>query len=418
MDNQQQNLVDLGRLKTSVLTEDSARPVDGATIRILDPVSNRVIQELITNSSGQTAIVQLPAPPLEYSLEPEDAVRPYSKYDVEVSASGFETALIRGVQILPDAQAIQNIQLIQQVSSTVQLESITIEEHTLWGHFPPKTPEDEVKPLPNAGGFVVLPEPVIPEFIVVHDGAPSDSTAPNYWVPFKDYIKNVGSCEIYATWPENTIQANILAILSFTLNRVYTEWYRGKGYNFTITSSTAYDHAFSFGRNIFEEISLAVDALFTNYITRPGIRQPLLTQYCDGRQVQCPNWMTQWGSMSLGQQGYNTMDILKNFYGYDIYLMVAQQVEGVPSSYPGSPLQVGSTGPAVRTIQTQLNAIARNYPAIPTLAVDGIYGQNTRVAVETFQRIFNLNTTGVVDYPTWYAISNIYVAVTRLGELR
>lgn len=418
MDTLQSNLVDLGRLKTSVLAGESARPVDGATIRILSRETHRTLEELTTNSSGQTDIVQLPAPPLDYSLEPEDTARPYSEYDLEISASGFETTLIRGVQILPDAEALQNVQLTEQASPTVQLDAISIEEHTLWGHFPPKIPEDEVKELPDAGGFVVLPEPVIPEFIVVHAGLPSDSSAPNYWVPFKDYIKNVGSCEIYATWPENTIQANILAILSFTLNRVYTEWYRGRGYNFTITNSTAYDHAFSYGRNIYSEISVAVDALFTNYITRPGIRQPLLTQYCDGNRVQCPNWMTQWGSMSLGRQGYNTMDILKHYYGYDIYLMVAQQVEGVPSSFPGTPLQVGSSGPAVRTIQTQLNAIARNYPALPTLVVDGVFGQNTRAAVEAYQQIFNLNATGIVDYPTWYAISNTYVAVTRMAELR
>jgi peptidoglycan hydrolase-like protein with peptidoglycan-binding domain len=265
---------------------------------------------------------------------------------------------------------------------------------------------------------VVLPEPVVPEYVVVHAGPPDWEGAPEYWIPYSDYIKNVASSEIYATWPEEAIKANVLAINSFTLNRVFTEWYRGKGKSFTITNSTSYDHYFVYGRNIFDEISRVVDDLFTTYITRPGIRQPLLAQYCDGRKVSCPDWMTQWGSKDLAEQGYAAIDILKHFYGYEIYLSEAKQVQGVPSSYPGSALRTGSEGNDVRTIQEQLNAVAKKYPAIPKQRVDGVFGETTRKAVETFQRVFHLTADGVVGRSTWYKLSNVYVAVTRMAELK
>jgi hypothetical protein len=237
-------------------------------------------------------------------------------------------------------------------------------------------------------------------------------------VPFKDYIKNVACCEIYATWPEQTIIANVLAIISFTLNRVYTEWYRGRGYDFTITNSTAFDHAFSYGRNIFERISQLVDDVFSTYITRPNIRQPLFSQYCDGQKVSCPNWMTQWGSKTLGEQGHDAISILRNFYGQDVYLKQATRGEGVPASFSGANLQTGSSGEAVRTIQTQLNAISNNYPLIKKQRVDGVFGPETLAAVETFQKIFSLPASGIVNFATWYKISAIFVAVERLAELR
>ena len=192
----------------------------------------------------------------------------------------------------------------------------------------------------DESGEIVLSRVVIPEYVVVHDGAPSDSTANDYYVRYRDYIKNVASSEIYATWPAATIRANVLAIMSFTLNRVYTEWYRGKGYNFTITSSTAYDHKFMYGRNIFQSIATIVDEIFENYLSRPNVRQPILTQYCDGQRVTCPNWMTQWGSKYLGDQGYSAIEILRNYYGSDIYINTAQGISGIPASWPGYDLTV------------------------------------------------------------------------------
>jgi len=412
-----QQLTGQGRLKLGVFDINVGRPTSNAIVQITPRgMKNQIIEELITDSSGQTPVINLPAPPLEFSMESRVSI-PYSEYDVHILTEGFEPQTIEGVQILPNTTAYQDVRLRPITDYLWQTRVISIRDHTLWGIFPPKIAEEEVKELPPSTGYVVLPNPVIPEFVIVHDGRPEDISAPNYWVPFTDYIKNVASCEIFSNWPLSTITANVLAILSFTLNRIYTEWYRGKGYNFTITSSTAYDHAFTYGRNIYEEISTVVDNIFTSFITRPGIRQPLLTQYCDGKNVSCPDWMSQWGSKDLGDQGYTAIDILKRFYGYDVYLMQAEKVAGVPMSYPGTVLQTGSTGENVRVIQEQLNTISNNFPAIRKIRVDGIFGEETRNAVETFQNIFRLSSDGIVGFSTWYRISDIYTAVTRMAEL-
>ncbi len=411
---------DKGVLQASVFDINIGKPVADAIIQILERKENgeeTVIEELRTDNSGQSPEIELNSPPVDLSLQPETEVKPYAEYTLRISRSGFETKQIDGVQIFSDSTALQNVDLYPLESTENPTEEIIIKPHTLWGDFPPKIPEDDVKPLPPETGFVVLDQVVIPEYIVVHDGAPDDNSAPNYYILYKDYIKNVASSEIYSTWPDATIRANVLAIISFTLNRVFTEWYRSKGKNFTITSSTAYDHAFFFGRNYFKSISNIVDEVFANYITRPGIRQPLFTQYCDGKRVTCPKWMSQWGSKTLGDRGYSTIDILRNYYGSNIYLTGASKVSGVPSSYPGTNLTIGSRGNAVRTIQNQLNAISKNYPAIPKVVADGVYGAKTAESVKMFQKIFGLNQTGIVDYPTWYKISDVYVAVTKLAEL-
>lgn len=271
----------------------------------------------------------------------------------------------------------------------------------------------------DTSGEIVLSRVVVPEYVVVHDGVPSDRSASDYYVRYRDYIKNVASSEIYATWNDNAIRANVLAIMSFTLNRVYTEWYRNKGYDFTITSSTAYDQKWIHGRNVFESISRIVDELFENYLSRPNVRQPILTQYCDGRLSQCldKGWMTQWGSQERAEQGLSTIEILRSFYGNDLYINVAESISGIPASWPGYNLEIGASGAKVRQIQEQLNAIANAYPAIPTITVDGVFGPQTQEAVREFQRIFRLSATGVIDYATWYKIQEIYVAVTRIAEL-
>jgi len=401
-----------GKLQVSVFRQTVGAPQSNAFIQVINGDTNETIDELVTDASGKTALLNVPAPPVEQSLNSENTARPYSIYNLRIESSYTSEKIITGVQVLADTVAEQNVFLMPEEHV---IQEIEIPYHTLYGEFPPKIPEDEVKPLPPATGGVVLSRPVIPEFIIVHDGVPTDSGAPNYYVPFKDYIKNVASCEIYPTWPADSLKANVLAILSFTLNRVYTEWYRNRGYNFTVTNSTAYDQAFTYGRNIFSEISDIVDEIFVNFITRPDIRQPLFTQYCDGRRVTCPNWLSQWGSMYLADQGYDYMQILKNYYGYDIYLEQAVMVEGVPSSFPGTNLSVGSVGSDVRIIQEQLNAISQNYPLIPKVAVDGVFGNATAQAVSTFQSIFSLPANGIVDYPTWYEISRIYVAVLQLA---
>jgi len=408
-----------GRLITDVYAVDVGKPAVGALVRITSNGTTgepKIIDELLTDENGQTSVVELPAPPVEYSLSPGEPM-PYAVYNIDVILEGYQPVRIENAQILPNSTAIQNVQLRPIANGFPQAQDVDVDAHTLYGIFPPKIPEAAVKPLPESLGFVVLPNPVVPEFVVVHEGVPTNTSARNLWVPFRNYIKNVASCEIYATWPETTIRANILAILSFTLNRIYTEWYRGKGFGFTVTNSTAFDQAFTYGRNIYSEISVLVDEIFTTFITKPDIRQPLFTQYCDGSRTSCPNWLSQWGSKNLGDQGYSSIDILKTYYGQDIFLMQAKKVSGVPVSYPGNPLQVGSSGAPVRTIQQQLNSISNNYPAIGKLSVDGVFGPKTETSVQTFQKIFNLPETGIVDFATWYAISNIFVAVTKLAEL-
>ena len=417
-----------GFLTISVINASTNRPIPNATINIYgmnDQQENTgiVLQNLITDESGQVRNLTLSAPNIEYSLEPSN-VKPYSEYIIEAIADGFETVLINGTQILPVVEALQNIPMGS--SSTRKKKSKTrqngivydIPDHTLWGDYPPKIPESSLKPLSAPTGFVVLDEPVVPEFIVVHDGLPEDTSAQNYWVPFRDYIKNVASSEIYSTWPDQTIYANVIAIISFTLNRVFTEWYRNKGYSFTITSSTAYDHKYIHNRNIFDNISVIVDEVFNTFIKRPPTaRQPLLAQYCDGKKSQCPDQMTQWGSKDLGDQGMDYESILKYFYGNNIVFSQANIVSGVPVSFPGFTLQLGSNNSYVRTIQNQLNAISNSYPAIEKVTEDGIFGPSTEASVKKFQEIFNLPQTGVVDFKTYYTISIIYVATTKIASL-
>ncbi len=411
-----QKASDRGQLQIHVTTERGFFPIKDASIR-LSYTGNptEIIEELSTDISGQTAAVELPAPPLEYSMEPSE-FQPYSEYTIQVNASGYRPINISGISVLPDKTSIQNVRMETATVENPLERNIVITANTLYGNFPPKIPEDEIKPMTESGE-IVLSRVVIPEYVIVHDGPPSDSSANDYYVRYRDYIKNVASSEIYATWPDAALRANILAIMSFTLNRVYTEWYRNKGYDFTITSSTAFDHKFVYGRNIFSNISNIVDEMFNSYLSRPNVRQPILTQYCDGQRVSCPNWMTQWGSKYLADQGYSTIEILRYYYGSSMYINTADEISGVPASWPGSNLEVGSTGDKVRMLQEQLNRIARNYPALPTIAVDGIYGSATKAAVEKFQSIFGLPVTGIVDFRTWYRISEIYVAVSRIAEL-
>ncbi len=405
----------IGFLQVAVFAEDVGMPVNNANIMI-SPKGERssIIMDLMTDSSGQTPAVDLPAPPVALSLGAQPQIRPYGEYDLTIQANGFATTVVEGVQILPDADALQDVYLAPSVVGN-EIEIIPIEEHALYGDHPQKIPEEDVKDMPQGLALTVLPEPMIPQYIIVHAGTPFNASAPDYWIPFKDYIKNVASSEIYDTWPEETIRANVLAIISFTLNRVYTEWYSCKGYEFTITNSTSYDQAFIYGRNIFSRISRIVDDIFTSYITKPGIRQPFMAQYCDGRRVQSQNWLSKWGSKSLGERGYSAIDILKHFYGQDINVIQATSVQGALYPYNGI-LQEGAQGQDVRTIQTQLNEISNNFPAIPKIRIDGDFSQATREAVQKFQMIFKLCPDGVVGHATWYKLSDIFSAVERLAE--
>ena len=258
--------------------------------------------------------------------------------------------------------------------------------------------------------------PFVPESITVHLGSPGAQAA-NVTVPFSDYVKNVASSEIYPTWEEIALRANILAIVSFALNRVYTEFYRSRGYDFEITSSTAIDQAFVNGRSFFENISRLVDELFNDYLRRPGFVEPLAAKFCNGTTVTCEG-LSQWGSQNLALQGLSSVEILRSYYG-NFEIVNNAPIRTLSPSYPGTPLRRGSTGPNVVVVQVSLNRISQNYPAIPKLAsVDGIFGSRTEASVRAFQRIFGLDVDGVVGKATWYALVRLYTAVTRLSELR
>ena len=410
---------DIGELQVNVVDSNNIPIKDARVIirrprQIGDEQQNQMqqIEELNTDASGQTQAVDLNTPPLAYSLDENNDIQPYANYDVEVDAPGYETENIENVEILAKELAIQNVKM-RQVEGNEQ-ENINIPPHTLYYEYPAKIPEDDIKDV-SEPGEIVLSRVVIPEYVVVHDGTPS-SNARDYYVTYKDYIKNVASSEIYATWPQATLEANILAIMSFTLNRVYTEWYRNKGKDFTITSSTAYDQKWINGRNIFESISLVVDNIFDQYLSLPGVRQPILTQYCDGRRVTCPNWLSQWGSCNLGEQGYSTLEIIRNYYGDEMYINTAEQISGIPASWPGYNLDIGASGQKVQQMQEQLDTIANVYTKIPRVTADGIYGEGTQASVKAFQKIFDLPQTGIVDFATWYKISQIYVGITRIAE--
>lgn len=406
---------DQGKLQVWVNARTQNRPVAGAEVSVSysgDP--QKILEKLKTDGDGRTQVLNLATPPLEYSMEP-NINQPYSEYTIKVEAPGYRAVEVTGSELMSGQSSVQQI-LLDEMTPEDTFEDISIPEHTLFGEYPEKIPEDEIKPM-DESGEIVLSRVVIPEYVIVHDGSPSDSTARDYYVRYRDYIKNVACSEIYATWPRETIKANVLAIMSFTLNRVYTEWYRNKNYDFTITSSTAYDHKWIYGRNIFDSISEVVDEIFASYLSRPNVKQPILTQYCDGKRVQCPEWMTQWGSKDLGDQGYSAIQIIRNFYGQDMYINTAEEISGIPSSWPGSDLDIGSSGPKVRQLQEQLNTIADVYSSLPQTEISGYYDEDTREAVMAFQKLFQLPVSGIVDYPTWYKIQAIYVAVTRIAEL-
>ncbi|OOB80473.1 MAG: peptidoglycan-binding protein [Epulopiscium sp. Nuni2H_MBin003] len=382
------------------------------------------IATLFTNSSGQTPIIVLDAPILSESEDPNFTGIPYATYHISTKCNGYIPVIIEGSQIFSEVTSIQPITLMPIEDMTVdpfsfdrQLnEVISIGQSTLIGDYAPKIPESETKDV-SATGFVVLSEVVVPEYIIVYAGSPNSTGAPTYTVRFRDYIKNVASSEIYPTWPRETIKANVIAIISFTLNRVYTEWYRNQGKTYTITNSTAVDQAFIYGRNIFDTISSVVDECFDIYIKRPGVIQPLLAQYCDGQKSTCPGWMTQWGSQQLGEDGLKYDQILRYFYGNTIEILSAKVVSGIPESYPGTALREGSQGTNVRIIQEQLNRISNNYPLIPKVPTTGIFDPQTTEAVKVFQRVFHLTPDGIVGKSTWYKLSYIYVAVTKIAEL-
>lgn len=371
---------------------------------------------LSTNSSGLTPQIKIDAPDAADSTNKNSSQVPYAVADVYVDAPGYFPVRVERVQIFAGNESHLPVSVIPITPDFSDIYGGVV-DYTI----PPNQlliPDVRVQQGPDENGVMpfVTEEIYIPENVVVHLGAPS-SNAENITVPFTDYIKNVASSEIYPTWPEDSLRANIYAIISLTLNRIFTEWYPSQGYNFDITSSTSYDQAFVPGRNIFENISRIVDEIFNSYVSKQGNVNPLFTQFCDGRRVQCEG-MSQWGTVELAEQGYTPIQILRYYYGDDIEINTASDVRNTSGSYPGAPLSVGDSGEDVRNIQNQLMRIRRNYPAITLIpSINGVFGASTDAAVRDFQEIFGLNVDGIVGKATWYKISFIFSAVTKLAEV-
>lgn len=380
----------------------------------LDASSQNYDFYLISGSDGKTPTVTLEAPDSQNSFESELSASAYSLYDVYVERDGFVPIFVRGVQIYPGITSELPLDMEPFVTGFPEglVRLFEVPENAV------SEPVERERQQENGGIITdVLPELVIPSSIVVHLGVPDDANAENLTVSFTDYIKNVASSEIFPTWDEAAIRANILAQISLTLNRIYTEWYPSRGYPFQITNSTRYDQAFVKGRNIYDNISLIVDDIFNNFIRREGNYEPLFAQYCDGIRTSCEG-MSQWGSQRLAEQGYDSFSILQNYYGNDIELASTENIADSPSSYPGTPLRIGDVGENVLTVQIQLDRIRRDYPLIPRInRLNGRFNDETQSAVRVFQEIFDLTPDGVVGKATWYNIARIYTAVTRLGEI-
>lgn len=399
-----------GYLQVQTRTAQNIIPLVGAQVRILDDEGN-TLYRLTTDESGETQVIALETVDRSFSQDPNYAGIPYSSYGVIVDAEGFRSVSVTGIPIFDGELATLPVTMVplqdQQTRQTA--ENIAIGP-------PAVTMTDARNQEGTSEDARVLRQVAIPNPITVHLGAPSAS-ASNVQVSFSDYVKNVASCEIYPTWPTAALRANIYVIMTFALNRIYTEWYRSQGFNFDITNNTAYDQYYVSGHPIYDSISRVVDELFGEYIRRQGQTAPYFTSFCNGTTATCSG-LSQWGTVSLANQGYTPLQILRYYYPNDIEIATTNIVTNALSSYPGTALRLGSTGLDVQTIQTYLNRIRRNYPAIPEITDPaGTFGQSTRAAVMKFQSIFNLTSDGVVGKSTWYKLSYIYTAVTRLAEL-
>lgn len=400
----------IGYLTIQARTAHDAIPLAGVRIGILDD-EGRSVYELTTDENGEAPLVSLETVDRELSLDPYYGGKSYIGYDVFAQTAGFHSIHVTEIPIYEGETAVLPLMFVplsegQRSTGTTEIvvgkPAVSMREARYQ-----EAPVDEPR---------VLRQVIIPNPITVHLGRPT-AYASNVQVSFPDYVKNVASSEIYPTWPDASLRANIYAIITFALNRVFTEWYRSQGYSFDITNSTAYDQAFVYGRPIYESISRVVDDIFNEYVRRQGQIAPYFTSFCNGTTTSCAG-LSQWGTVTLANQGLTPLQILRTYYPDDVEIATTDIIANVPSSYPGSPLRVGSTGLDVQTIQTYLNRIRRNYPAIPIITDEaGVFGDSTRAAVTKFQSVFQLAPDGIVGKATWYKISQLYTAVTRLSEL-
>ncbi|GKU30552.1 hypothetical protein CFB3_26590 [Clostridium folliculivorans] len=399
----------IGYLKIQTRTGNDALPVKGAYVVIKDTMG-KILHQLRTDASGNTQKISLYAPDKYHTLNPNDPGPFYATYEVNVMyTEKFVSEVIHNVQIFDTIESILPVSMLPLPVEPTQLLKVV--------NMPPPAVQSSIQrrqvaaPIPFA-----LREVVIPDYITVHLGTPA-SSARDVRVKFADYIKNVASSEIYPTWPQASLEANIYAQISFALNRVFTEWYRSRGYSFDITNSTALDQAFVEGRDIFANISIIVDGIFNSFIRRTGRLEPFFAQFCNGTTVTCPG-LSQWGTVTLANQGMIPLEILRNYYPNDIIIEASNNIASITESYPGTPLSDGSVGADVRLMQRYLNRIRANYPLIPQIASpNGIFAADTTKAVKTFQSIFNLNEDGIIDRATWYKIVQIFVGVTNLASL-
>lgn len=401
----------VGTLIIRAHTASHALPVESAEV-VVSSLDGQVLYRLTTDANGNTERVSLYAPDRINTMDPENPGPFYGSYDVAVSRGGYVTSVVHDVQIydtidstlpvgmLPLADGAPRGGLVSEYETPPPAVIYNSERH-----------QEGPKIMP-----VVLQDVVIPDYITVHLGPPT-SSARNIKVPFTDYIKNVASSEIFPTWPEAALESNMLAQITFALNRIYTEWYRSRGYAFDITNSTAYDQSFVENRNIFDSIGLIADRIFNRYVRRQGYKNPYFTQYCNGTTVTCPG-LSQWGTVPLAGQGLTPLQILRRYYPSDIEIAEATSIESVQESYPGTALRQGSRGADVLRMQNYLNRIRADYPLIPRISSpDGVFGSGTAEAVRVFQRTFGLDADGVIGSSTWYKISYLYAAITRLAEL-
>ena len=401
---------ELGYLIVNVYVDNIAQPINRARVEVLGENIN-----VYTNSNGETPLIELMAPASIYSETPQTVIKPYATYDIRVSKDGLTPTIIENVQIFPKVTSTQNVFLTSINENDVNEAVVEVEDISLWEDKNEQNNNDKREK--NNSPLRVLPSVFIPEYIIVHDGIPTNTTASNYYISFPDYVKNVASSEIYSTWPKETIKANVHAIASFALNRIYTEWYPSRGYNFTITSSSTYDQKYSHGRTIFSTISEVVDEYFNTYIKVGNNTYPLFAQYNDGINISQKGRLSQWGSKSLGDRGYNAISILRYYYGNNINLDKAPIKENFPTSFPGYNLTLTSCGEEVIKLQNELNIIRSSYPKIPIIKdANGIFNENTRNAVIAFQDIFKLPKTGIIDFATWYKISYVYTAVSNMTK--
>ena len=401
----------IGYLIIQARTAHEAVPLSGVQIRILNN-EGRSVYDLTTDESGETQAVPLETLSKDFSLNENYAGTPYLSYDVYARAAGFNSTHVSDIPIFEGETAVLPLTLLPMQET---------QRGPLQAEISVGKPAVAMREIRQQEGSTlaspyILRQVVIPNPITVHLGTPS-SSASNVQVSFPDYVKNVASSEIYPTWPDAALRANIYAIITFALNRVYTEWYRSRGYDYDITNSTAYDQYFIYGRPIYDSISRIVDQIFNEYVRRSGQDSPYFTSFCNGTTATCQG-LSQWGTVTLANQGQSPLQILRSYYPKDIEIAETNIITGVISSYPGTSLKVGSRGLNVQTIQTYLNRIRRNYPAIPAITDEtGVFGNSTKAAVTKFQSIFNLAADGVVGKATWYKISSIYAGITRLAEL-